>query len=339
MFHGKTFALICIAGLALGLLMPVQVEAASSGTVNMYRLYNPNSGEHFYTGDVDETVTLTKIGWRFEGIGWVAPKISSTPVYRLYNPNTGDHHYTTSSSERQTCIRFGWEDESIGWYSDDSQRIPLYREYNPNVETGTHNYTSNSGEHNYLVSLGWRDENIGWYGIGEGRSSAIPRRLGDLEPISQGDFIGVGTDIENMDCDYDGNIYDINTLICPKEVMMSSATSEREVSVEYFLNQKYNNISGTLYIPISSAVIYEQDRDADEYIQQSNLFEIYGDERLLYSDSSLTLSGRGVKQFSVGVSGVKVLRIKMTGLGWQKDENSWLRIRTATLCAGDVIIS
>ena len=134
-------------------------------SVAMYRLYNPNSGEHFYTANGTERSFLSSIGWKDEGIGWYAPKTSATPVYRLYNPNSGEHHYTTNASERASCISAGWNDEGIGWYSDDSEAVPLYREYNPNAVTGTHNYTTSKSEHDYLVLIGWKDENIGWYGV------------------------------------------------------------------------------------------------------------------------------------------------------------------------------
>ncbi len=130
----------------------------------MYRLYNPNSGEHFYTANKNESDYLDKIGWNYEGIGWYAPQTSKTPVYRLYNPNAGDHHYTTNPNERNMLIRVGWRDEGIGWYSDDAKSVPLYRQYNPNAKTGTHNYTTNKAENDVLIRLGWRGEGIGWYG-------------------------------------------------------------------------------------------------------------------------------------------------------------------------------
>ena len=72
------------------------VEDNQNGYVDMYRLYNPNSGEHFYTANPAEKNNLVSLGWRYEGIGWTAPKKSNTPVYRLYNPNSGDHHYTVN---------------------------------------------------------------------------------------------------------------------------------------------------------------------------------------------------------------------------------------------------
>ena len=139
--------------------------AGPASSVPMFRLYNPNSGEHFYTAKARERDYLASIGWRDEGIGWYAPSTSNTPVYRLYNRNAGDHHYTMKKKERDYLISIGWEDEGIGWYSDDAKGVPLYRQYNPNAKTGTHNYTTRKKENDYLVSIGWREEGIGWYGM------------------------------------------------------------------------------------------------------------------------------------------------------------------------------
>lgn len=131
----------------------------------MFRCYNPNSGEHFYTSNFIEVTTIVNVGWNYEGVGWYAPATSNTPVYRLYNQYGGEHHYTTSEAERDMLVEAGWTFEMVGWYSDDSRTVPLYREYNPNAFANNHNYTTSGGEHNYLISLGWRDEGIGWYGI------------------------------------------------------------------------------------------------------------------------------------------------------------------------------
>lgn len=129
----------------------------------MWRLYNPNSGEHFYTSDETERENVYNHGWNIEGYGWVAPSPSNSPVYRLYNPNAGDHHYTLDSSERDMLINKGWRYEGIGWYSDDAQTVPVYREYNPNAKSGAHNFTTDLDEHNHLISVGWRDEGIAYY--------------------------------------------------------------------------------------------------------------------------------------------------------------------------------
>ena len=140
-------------------------DSSLTPAVDMYRLYNPNSGEHFYTASVDEKNNLVNFGWRYEGIGWRAPVTSNTPVYRLYNKNAGDHHYTMSVSEKDYLVSIGWKYEGIGWYSDDSKSVPLYRQYNPNAKAGSHNYTVNKSENDNLVRLGWRGEGIGWYGV------------------------------------------------------------------------------------------------------------------------------------------------------------------------------
>lgn len=136
--------------------------------IQMYRLYNPYSGEHFYTGSYDEFDHLWNLGWEDEGIGWVAPSYSEYPVYRLYNGNAGEHFFTLSESERDNLVKKGWNYEGIGWYSAGSDwegAAPLYREYNPNAFANNHNYTIGINEHNYLVSIGWKNEGIGWYAV------------------------------------------------------------------------------------------------------------------------------------------------------------------------------
>ena len=128
----------------------------------MHRLYNPWSGEHFYTASDKEKNGLVAVGWNYEGIGWKAPT-SGADVYRLYNKWTGDHHFTTSSEEKNTCVAAGWTYEGIGWKSGGTK--PVFREYNPYAPAFYHNYTASASEHKGLINVGWKDEGIGWYGI------------------------------------------------------------------------------------------------------------------------------------------------------------------------------
>lgn len=140
-----------------------------SNSVDMYRVYNPNSGEHFYTANADEKNHLVSLGWRYEEIGWIAPKTSSVPVYRLYNKNGGEHHYTMNASEKDMLVSKGWKYEGIGWYSadpDDASSVPVLREYNPNAFANNHNYTKNAEEHKMLMRVGWKDEGKAWYAVG-----------------------------------------------------------------------------------------------------------------------------------------------------------------------------
>ena len=135
------------------------------GRHDMYRLYNPYSGEHFYTASAYERDVLVGLGWHDEGVGWIAPDTSGIPVFRLYNSYAGDHHYTVSAFERDHLVELGWTDEGVGWYSAGENGVPIYRQYNPYARTGAHNYTTSEHEAMALVELGWLYEGIGWYGL------------------------------------------------------------------------------------------------------------------------------------------------------------------------------
>lgn len=142
-------------------------KPSASSTATMWRLYNPNSGEHFYTGRTAERDMLVRIGWKSEGEGWTAPT-SGDPVYRLYNPNAGDHHYTLNPGERDMLVKAGWTYEGVGWHSataSDTDRKPLYRQYNPNAVAGAHNYTLSKAENDHLARIGWRAEGLAWYAV------------------------------------------------------------------------------------------------------------------------------------------------------------------------------
>ena len=137
--------------------------------VEMHRLYNKWTGEHFYTANDTEFNVLVTVGWTDEGIGWVAPT-EGDEVYRLFNPYVegGDHHYTLDANEYEELQELGWEAEDVAWHSADAKAenaVPLYRQYNPYAETGTHNYTADENENDALVELGWKAEGIAWYGV------------------------------------------------------------------------------------------------------------------------------------------------------------------------------
>ena len=96
-------------------------EEAEKAVV-MHRLYNPNSGEHFYTANDEERDHLVSLGWIGEDIGWYSDDAKGQAVLRVYNPNayamgmTGSHHYTADPGEAEALVALGWIDEQIGWY-------------------------------------------------------------------------------------------------------------------------------------------------------------------------------------------------------------------------------
>ena len=92
---------------------------APAQTIAIYRVYNPNSGEHLHTMNVHEKNYLVKLGWRYEGIAWHTPW-AGMPMYRVFNPNSrgaGSHHYTMLLSERNHLLKVGWRNEGISWYT------------------------------------------------------------------------------------------------------------------------------------------------------------------------------------------------------------------------------
>ena len=136
--------------------------------IEVYRLYNPNNGEHLFTKDVGERDYLDAIGWDYEGIAFTAIS-SGQHVYRMYNPYSGEHHYTTNNNEVSDLYAKGWNYEGTSWCYDYDGIITtkdVYRLYNPNAtgiyEVGAHHYTADEGEKDWLIGLGWQYEGVGW---------------------------------------------------------------------------------------------------------------------------------------------------------------------------------
>lgn len=172
----------------LGVLLGVGGVALASGTdaeaAQLYRAYNPNTGEHLYTANASEIPFVVKAGWRNEGYAWEAPS-KGAPVYRMFNPNNGgDHHYTLNASERDHLKKVGWRYEGISWQSGGS--TPVYRLYNPNAKSGTHHFTILASEKDSLVRAGWRYEGVAFYS-GKDQPTTPPK---PTEPTIVSGWIG-----------------------------------------------------------------------------------------------------------------------------------------------------
>lgn len=156
------------SAIALSEEQPAAAEAKAVeekvSNVQLYRLYNPYSGEHLYTSDARERDNLVRLGWRSEGNAWVSPS-SGVITYRLYNPYSGDHHYTTDLKEYNHLSSIGWKKEGLAWYGAASDGVALFRMFNPYVSVGTHHFTSSASERLRMVSDGWRYEGIAWFGV------------------------------------------------------------------------------------------------------------------------------------------------------------------------------
>ncbi|EGP4894554.1 serine protease [Enterococcus faecium] len=145
--------------------LSTHVDAASN--VVMYRLYNPNNHEHFYTSSTKERDHLIKIHWgNYEGPAWNAPTNTGKLVYRLYNKGLRDHHYTASWDEVKWLTKsYGWTYEGPAWRSAPKNNHPIYRLFLKGVTSGSHHYTGSWKEVQWLTkNYGWKYEGVGWYG-------------------------------------------------------------------------------------------------------------------------------------------------------------------------------
>lgn len=92
---------------------------ATPGLVALYRLYNPSSGDHFYTTNQDERDAAVGSGdYVGEGVaGWVFVEAGAErkPLLRAYNPNTGQHRFTGDASEYDS-LGEEWSREGVACY-------------------------------------------------------------------------------------------------------------------------------------------------------------------------------------------------------------------------------
>ena len=95
-------ALICSA--IAFTAIPMQVQAEADRTIPVYRLYNPNSGEHFYTVNGYERENLIINGWNDEGIGFYESG-EGDDVYRVYNPNNEDQRRKKRLKQRVSDVQ------------------------------------------------------------------------------------------------------------------------------------------------------------------------------------------------------------------------------------------
>ena len=131
--------------------------------MHMFRMYDPNSGEHFYTGSTVERENLVAAGWHYEGVGFTFSQTTGSPVYRLYDPVYGEHLYTMDVEERDALIAEGWSLEGIAFNSAYDTEVPQYRLHNPNAKRGAYHFTASVEERDFLISLGWEYQGIGFY--------------------------------------------------------------------------------------------------------------------------------------------------------------------------------
>ncbi|MBO1308049.1 C39 family peptidase [Enterococcus sp. 669A] len=163
---------------------PKAAAPKAEATIPIYRVYNPNSGEHLHTMNGNEKDFLVNLGWRYEGISM---RVVGTgrELYRIYNPNSGEHFYTLDGNERDHLKSVGWNYEGIAWHTP-WEGLPMYRVYNPNTKgAGAHHYTMDANERDSLTRAGWRYEGVSWYTLGGAAPVAPVERVLSVPYVSQ----------------------------------------------------------------------------------------------------------------------------------------------------------
>ncbi len=150
----------CMAGRRVA--YDIYLEWKTIESVPMFRMYDPNSGEHFYTGAEAERDFLVEAGWQYEGVGFNFPE-EGDPVHRLYEPVHGEHLYTMDEAEMDKLLDQGWEYEGVAFNSAGTDEVPQYRLHNPNEKRGAYHFTGSEVERDILIEAGWEYQGIGWY--------------------------------------------------------------------------------------------------------------------------------------------------------------------------------
>lgn len=128
----------------------------------VYRLYNPNAGSHYWTGDFRNAQAVKNAGWIYEGVAWYFSKMwGYTEVSVLYNEHLQDHLYTVNQKEIEALTSAGWVKQDSTFYSGGS--VPVFRLYNPGTKTGQHLFTVSENEVMSLIKSGWIFEGVGFY--------------------------------------------------------------------------------------------------------------------------------------------------------------------------------
>lgn len=143
-------------------LLDTKIVSTPAAQNCVYRLYNPVSGDHFYTTSILERNSAANSGYTYEGIAFDVSG-DSNPVYRLYNYKTGEHFYTTSTSERDSAMKnSGFSLEGVAYSISGSSNTPIYRLVQARYPY-MHFYTSSTVERDSIVKSGdWRYEGIAW---------------------------------------------------------------------------------------------------------------------------------------------------------------------------------
>ncbi|MDO4620874.1 MAG: NPCBM/NEW2 domain-containing protein [Lachnospiraceae bacterium] len=137
------------------------------------------------------------------------------------------------------------------------------------------------------------DDSMTW----EEFSKDQPIYLSNLEYWSKDRLFDTYTFNNELIEDNFGNVYSADRVF-------NAETGGDEATIEYFLDGKYTELSGTMYVP-------KTNRGVDSIAFNAH-FAVYGDGELLYTSDGLTGKERPL-DFTVDITGVEFLEIRLAG--------------------------
>jgi hypothetical protein len=152
---------------------PTTPQGTGSTTLGLnavYRFFDTNTGDHFYTTSAAEQqqILRTLPSYHYEGVAWATPDKGpgTEDVFRFYDTATGDHFYTDSAAERDQILKtlpsYHYEGVAFEAYADPSVAGADTLERFYNTTTHVHHYAANAQEANAInhgsAGAGWVDE-------------------------------------------------------------------------------------------------------------------------------------------------------------------------------------
>ncbi len=205
----------------------VSIATIDQGTI--FRMYDGERGEHLFTTNDKEAMTLANAGWIHEEGGDMlsvdARDDAATAVYRLYLPYNGTHFLTSDAYEAKILVNSGFLYEGISHYVYDKnskQGVAQHRLYNGSVG---HHWTSDMAECNALIGFGWVDEGVCWN---------VEQYDGARSKEIVGSFRYIDPDIPELVCTYTFNADGTGTYDIAGEVQkLTYAIYGNELSIMF----------------------------------------------------------------------------------------------------------
>lgn len=254
----KTATLLTLTAtvIATGFALPQTAKAAeTTDNTPIYRLYNPDNGEHLYTTDANERDTLyATYGWGYEGVAWYSAN-EGTPVYRLYNNVLCNHLYTTDLNE----IRVLTSMDNTAWTVDNNNEplfysagdVSIYRVYNEGLN-GMHHLTTDRNEYDTLPTYGWTQEGVSLKAVAVGEPITTDYANGRTGVNDTTSYAAFKNAKIYRDYNHDGQPdYDdprnpeyLSDELCQKAVELGLSTTDNDIIGEIYWGGKGHYVYG-----------------------------------------------------------------------------------------------